>query len=166
MSLLGARVRRADRAAILLEPAPYSPIEEVLERTPRFGFEEAELRVVLDVLHLWMKVRLGVGFGPISRDFREAAVTERMAANDVFLEQGLLFLHSVELSAEFLIVKANTWFDPSRGRPSYACYEGPGDGSYRSIHVGETLKEVLFDVWAFQQRNSPLRKPVAVSRKA
>src|ERR687894_109938 len=105
----------------------YSGIEEAIVPLPRIAFENWELLLALKVIELWLKVRPGVGFGPIGRDFAEATVSDRAAAHEVFVRQGLLFLHSRELPAEFLIVKTRC---PASLADAvlYRSYYGHGDG--------------------------------------
>jgi hypothetical protein len=141
----------------------YRGIEDIIVPLPRIGFENWELRLALEVVELWVKVRPGIGFGPIGRDFADAPADDRAAAHEVFVRQGLLFLHSRELPAEFLVVK-------TEGSPTslvsdtvlYRSYHGHGDGSYRPLHACETLKENLMELWALQQTHAPVPKPALV----
>jgi hypothetical protein len=137
----------------------YVSIEEAIVPLPRSGFEDWELRIALQVVELWLKVRAGVGFGPIARQFAEASMTDRIEAHEVFVSQGLLFLHSRELPAEFLVVKTR---GPLENTISYRAYYGHGDGLYRPVHACDTLKEILMELWAIQQSRAPLPKPVLV----
>jgi hypothetical protein len=143
--------------------ATYLGIEDAILPLPRIAYEDWELLLALKVVELWLKVRPGVRFGPLARDFAEAPADDRAAAHEIFVRQGLLFLHSGDLPAEFLIVKTG-------GSPSaliapmvtYRSYYGHGDGSYRPLCACETLKDALMELWALQQARAPLRKPALV----
>ena len=141
----------------------YCGIEEAIVPLPRIGFENWELRLALQVVELWAKVRQDVGFGPIGRDFAEAPASDRAAAHEVFVRQGLLFLHSRELPAEFLVVKTEGTPTPlGSASVLYRSYSGHGDGLYRPLHACDTLKETLMELWAIQQARAPLPKPALV----
>jgi hypothetical protein len=136
----------------------YYGIEQLIVPLPRIGFENWELRLALEVVALWVRVRPGIGFGPLGQDFADASSTERATAHGVFVSQGLLFLHTHELAAELLVVKS------AGGATSvtYRSYHGHGDGCYRPLHGCETLKKTLMGLWAFQQAHAPLPKPALV----
>lgn len=136
----------------------YAPIEESIVPLPRIAFADWELRLALEVVERWLKVRPGVGFGPLGPDFAEAPVSERAAIHQVFVRQGLLFLHSHELPAEFLVVKTKA-IPTTLVTDSvlYRAYCGLGDGLYRPLHACDTLKETLMEVWAIQQARAPPR---------
>ena len=141
----------------------YLGIEEAILPLPRIAYEDWELLLALKVVELWLKVRPGVRFGPLARDFAEAPASDRAAAHDVFAGQGLLFLHSHDLPAEFLIVKTggsrSALIAPTI---SYRSFYGHGDGSYRALCACDTLKDTLMELWAVQQARAPLRKPALV----
>ena len=138
----------------------YLGIEEAILPLPRIAFEDWELLLALKVIELWLKVRPGVRFGPLARDFAEAPVGDRAAAHEIFVRQGLLFLHSMDMPAEFLIAKTGgsggALIDPT---VAYRSYYGHGDGSYRALCACDTLKDTLMELWALQQSRAPLRKP-------
>ena len=143
-------------------PAYQSIEQEILPRR-RIAFEDWELVLALKVVELWVKVRPCIRFGPIAEDFAEAPATDRAAAHDVFVRQGLLFLHSRDLPAEFLIVKTGG----SHGAlipatVTYRSYYGHGDGCYRALFACDTLKDAFMELWALQQARAPLRKPALV----
>jgi hypothetical protein len=133
--------------------AYYVGIEDATVPLPRLPIEDWELRLALQVVELWLRVRPGFGFGPIGRAFAEAPVEDRVAAHELFVSQGLLFLHSSDLPAEFLIVK-------TRGSGAtaavYRSLYGRGDGLYRPLDPRDTLKEALMNFWVIQQARSPL----------
>jgi hypothetical protein len=161
MSLLRRRAQPESSQVVPSLDSAYRGIEEAIVPLPRIGFENWELHLALQVVELWVKVRPGVGFGPLGGDFAEAPVDDRAAAHAVFVRQGLLFLHARELPAEFLIVKTRC---PTSLADVvlYRSYYGHGDGSYRPLHAGDALKETLMEVWALQQARAPLPKPALV----
>ncbi len=141
----------------------YLGIEEAILPLPRMAFQDWELLLALKVVELWVKVRPGVRFGPLARDFAEAGASDRAAAHDVFVRQGLLFLHSRDLPAEFLIVKAGgSHAALVTHSVAYKSYYGHGDGSYRPLCSCDTLKDTLMELWALQQSRAPLRTPALV----
>jgi hypothetical protein len=159
MSLLRRRAQPEVSDRVATSDSAYCGIEEAIVPLPRIGFEDWELRLALQIVELWARVRQGVGFGPIGQDFADAPASDRAAAHDVFARQGLLFLHSRELPAEFLVVKTDGALTDT---VSYRSYCGHGDGLYRPLHACETLKEALVELWAIQQARAPLPKPALV----